>query len=70
MDMNYKLKTNEELSQISGGGTGADVALGALSGAYQVGNSCIMAGPQIYFMCAAAGAVVGGYLAYVMRPPR
>ena len=32
---NYKIVNNQELSNISGGGLGGDVLVGALSGAFQ-----------------------------------
>ena len=38
---NYKIVNNQELSNISGGGLGGDVLVGALSGAFQAGQSCI-----------------------------
>ena len=43
---NYKIVNNQELSNISRGGLGGDVLLGALSGAFQAGQSCIAGGPQ------------------------
>ncbi|MFX3948115.1 Blp family class II bacteriocin [Streptococcus suis] len=58
------------LSEVSGGGLGGDIAVGALSGAYQAGQQCILAGPQVYLICAAGGAVVGGLIAYGLRPPK
>lgn len=36
MNKKYQLKIEEELSQVTGGGVGADIVVGALSGAYQV----------------------------------
>ena len=47
---NYKIVDNQELSNISGGGLGGDVLVGALSGAFQAGQSCIAGGPQAYFI--------------------
>ncbi len=38
----YKIVDNQELSNISGGGLGGDVVVGALSGAFQAGQSCII----------------------------
>ena len=67
---NYKIVDNQELSNISGGGLGGDVVVGALSGAFQAGQSCIAGGPQAYFICATGGAIVGGILAYGLRPPK
>ncbi|MDY4760512.1 bacteriocin [Streptococcus thoraltensis] len=43
---------------------------GALAGAFQAGQQCILAGPQAYLICAAGGAVVGGVVAYGLRPPK
>lgn len=68
--LKYNIITDQELSNISGGGLGADVAVGALSGAFQAGQTCIAGGPQAYFICALGGAVVGGYLSYQLRPPK
>lgn len=62
--------TNTELETISGGGLGGDIAVGALSGAFEAGQECLLAGPQAYLMCAAGGAVVGGLVAYGLRPPK
>lgn len=42
----YKIVDNQELSNISGGGLGGDVVVGALSGAFQAGQSCIAGGPS------------------------
>ena len=64
---NYKIIDNQELSNISGGGLGGDIVVGALSGAFQAGQSCIAGGPQAYFICAAGGAVVGGFVAFGLR---
>jgi len=41
---------------------GGDVVVGALSGAFQAGQSCIAGGPQAYFICATGGAIVGGII--------
>ncbi|EHD97444.1 hypothetical protein [Streptococcus pneumoniae] len=49
---------------------GGDVVVGALSGAFQAGQSCIAGGPQAYLICATGGAIVGGILAYGLRPPK
>ena len=51
----YKIVDNQELSNISGGGLGGDVVVGALSGAFQAGQSCIAGGPQAYLICATGG---------------
>lgn len=67
---NYKIVDNQELSNISGGRLGGDVVVGALSGAFQAGQSCIAGGPQAYLICATGGAIVGGILAYGLRPPK
>ncbi|HFI0638095.1 TPA: Blp family class II bacteriocin [Streptococcus suis] len=60
----------DSLSNVHGGGLGSHIAVGALSGAYQAGQSCIVLGPQAYLICAAGGAVVGGLIAYGLRPPK
>ena len=52
---NYKIVNNQELSNISGGGLGGDVLVGALSGAFQAGQSCIAGAPQAYLICATGG---------------
>ena len=65
---NYKIVNNQELSNISGGGLGGDVLVGALSGAFQAGQSCITGGPQSYLICATGGAIVGGFVAYGLNP--
>lgn len=70
MMLKHNIINDQELSNISGGGLGADVAVGALSGAFQAGQTCIAGGPQAYLICAAAGALVGGYLGYQLRPPK
>lgn len=62
--------THTELETISGGGLGGDIAVGALSGAFEAGQGCLLAGPQAYLMCAAGGAVVSGLVAYGLRPPK
>ena len=66
---NYKIVDNQELSNISGGRLGGDVVVGALSGAFQAGQSCIAGDPRAYLICATGGATVGGILAYGLRPP-
>ncbi|ORO44389.1 bacteriocin [Streptococcus oralis subsp. tigurinus] len=67
---NYKIVDNQELSNISGGRLGGDVVVGALSGAFQAGQSCIAGGPQAYLICATGGAIVGGIIAFGLRPPK
>lgn len=67
---NYKIVDNQELSNISGGRLGGDVVVGALSGALQAGQSCIAGDPRAYLICATGGAIVGGILAYGLRPPK
>lgn len=66
----YKIVDNQELSNISGGRLGGDVVVGALSGAFQAGQSCIAGDPRAYLICATGGAIVGGILAYELRPPK
>ena len=39
-------------------------------GAFQAGQSCITGGPQSYLICATGGAIVGGFVAYGLRPPK
>lgn len=70
MMVKYRVISNQELSTISGGGLGAHVVMGALSGAFQTGQSCIAGGPQAYLICAVGGAIVGGYVDYELRPPK
>lgn len=62
----YKIVDNQELSNISGGGLGGDVVVGALSGTFQAGQG----GPQAYLICATGGAIVGGIIAFGLRPPK
>ena len=66
----YKIVDNQELSNISGGGLGGDVVVGALSGAFQAGQSCIAGGPSSLLDLRNRGAIVGGIIAFGLRPPK
>ncbi|MEQ9764252.1 MULTISPECIES: Blp family class II bacteriocin [Streptococcus] len=71
MDKNFFNELSvSDLSDVCGGGLGGHIVTGALAGAFQAGQQCILAGPQAYLICAAGGAVVGGVVAYGLRPPK